>query len=61
MEENRDVEVVTQRISCLICEHEVPLSEAVVPEAADYLMQFCSLDCYAAWLKRAADVYPLTR
>ena len=61
MEVDRDLEVVTQPISCAVCEHEVPLSEAVVPEAADYMVHFCSLDCYASWLTRAAAFYPLAR
>jgi len=40
-------------ISCRLCGHEIPLSEAVVPEAADYVAYFCGLDCYAAWRSRA--------
>jgi len=61
MEENRDLDVMPQRISCEVCQHEIPLSEAVVPEAADYVAHFCSLDCYAAWRSRAADSYISTR
>ena len=45
-------------ISCQVCQHEVPLSEAVVPEAADYVAYFCSLDCFAAWRARAAQNLP---
>jgi hypothetical protein len=41
-------------IACEVCQHEIPLSEAVVPEASDYVAYFCSLDCYAAWRARAA-------
>jgi hypothetical protein len=57
VEENRHVEVMPQQISCSVCQHEIPLSEAVVPEAADYVAYFCSLDCYAAWRTRAATSY----
>ena len=43
-----------QQASCQVCLHEVPLSEAVVPEGVDYMMYFCGLDCYAAWKARAS-------
>jgi uncharacterized protein DUF3330 len=33
-------------VRCEVCEKEVPLSGAVVPEATDYLIYFCGLDCY---------------
>ena len=62
MDEIRDLDNPTPRvISCQICLHEIPLSEAVVPEASDYVAYFCSLDCYASWLRRAADCYPSIR
>ena len=61
MEEKLDLEVMPQRISGPVCQHEIPLSEAVVPEAADYVAYFCSLDCYAAWRMRAADSYTSAR
>jgi hypothetical protein len=41
------------RVSCTTCEHEVAVSEAVVPEAADYVMYFCGLDCYERWRAQA--------
>jgi hypothetical protein len=41
------------QVSCAVCEHEVPLSEAVVPEAADYMAHFCGLECYERWRKLA--------
>jgi hypothetical protein len=43
-----------QQLRCAICEHEVPLSEAVVPEASDYMAHFCGLECYERWRKQAA-------
>jgi Domain of unknown function (DUF3330) len=36
-------------VSCVVCEHEVPISEAVVAEATDYMVNFCGLDCYQRW------------
>jgi hypothetical protein len=38
---------------CTVCEHEVPLSEAVVREASDYMAYFCGLECYERWRKQA--------
>lgn len=38
-------------IACEICRKEVPLSEAKVPEAADYVAHFCGLECYSEWQK----------
>ena len=40
-------------VRCEMCRKEVPASEAVVPEAQDYLMHFCGLDCYARWKDEA--------
>lgn len=34
---------------CSLCGNEVPISEALVPEATDYLIYLCGLDCYARW------------
>ena len=39
---------VTQ-IACEICLKEVPLSEATVPEASDYFVHFCGIECYEKW------------
>ena len=40
-------------ISCIVCEHEVPISEAVIPEATDYVVYLCGLDCYQRWISGA--------
>ena len=44
-----DKPVKVERVSCEICLKEVPISEAVVPEATDYVAHFCGLDCYEKW------------
>jgi len=55
MDAMRDLDNLMPRlISCHICQHEIPLSEAVVREASDYVAHFCGLDCYASWLRRTA-------
>ena len=38
-----------QQISCDTCIDEVPVSEAQIDEAADYIVHFCGLECYAQW------------
>lgn len=40
---------VPRLVSCQACRHEIPLSEAVVPEALDYVVYFCGLECYERW------------
>ena len=39
-------------VPCTQCRKEVPVSEAKVAEAADYIMYFCGLECYAEWAKQ---------
>jgi hypothetical protein len=36
-------------VACDVCLREVPRSEAVVPEAADYVAYFCGLQCFEKW------------
>ena len=50
--------VLTASTRCAVCGIEVPLDEAVVPEAADQLTYLCGLDCYARWRAIAAIVFP---
>lgn len=38
-----------ERVACEVCLREVPRSEAVVPEAADYVAYFCGLQCFEKW------------
>jgi pyridoxine 5'-phosphate synthase PdxJ len=38
-----------EQVACEVCLKEVPASEAVVPEAQDYVAYFCGLDCYQKW------------
>lgn len=44
-----DKPVAVEHIACEVCHKEVPLSEAIIPEAADYVAHFCGLDCYDQW------------
>ena len=42
-----------EKVSCTICRKEIPLSEALIPEAADYMAYFCGLECYAEWKRQS--------
>ena len=42
-----------EKVSCAICLKEVPITEAVIPEAADYVAHFCGLDCYEKWKRQS--------
>lgn len=45
-----------ERITCEICMKEVPVNEATVPEAADYIIYFCGLECYEKWKSQQEDI-----
>jgi hypothetical protein len=49
---------IPERVPCHVCEHEVPISEARVAEAADYVAYFCGLDCYDRWRRQAEAIPP---
>ena len=38
-----------EHVSCEVCLREIPVSEATTPEAVDYVMYFCGIECYAKW------------
>jgi hypothetical protein len=46
---NHDEPVEPTLVECEVCLKEVPESEAVVPEASDYVVYFCGLECYQRW------------
>ena len=41
-----------ERVPCEVCLKEIPVSEAKVAEAEDYVHHFCGLECYEQWKKR---------
>lgn len=47
--------VELEQVSCEICMKEVPLTEAMVPEAEGYFVHFCGLDCYQQWKNKSKD------
>ena len=44
-----DKRTESELVACDVCLKEVPRSEATVPEAADYVVHFCGLECYEKW------------
>jgi hypothetical protein len=40
---------VVKQVACEQCLREIPVTEAVVPEATDYVAYFCGLECYQKW------------
>lgn len=49
---------VLEIVECEVCLKEIPVSEAKMDEAADYVHHFCGLECYARW--RAQDAKETT-
>lgn len=48
-----DKPVTVETVACDVCMKEVPVSEATVPEASDYFVHFCGLECYAKWSEQS--------
>lgn len=42
-------QVEPERVTCDVCLKEVPKSEAMNPEATEYVVHFCGLECYERW------------
>jgi hypothetical protein len=43
------------RVECARCGREIPGDEAVVAEAQDLLLYFCSPGCYAGWREAGGE------
>lgn len=50
--------VAPAHVRCEVCMKEIPASEAIVPEASDYVAHFCGAQCYDQWRKQAASPAP---
>ncbi|SEM69988.1 DUF3330 domain-containing protein [Nitrosomonas marina] len=44
-----------EMVACEVCLKEIPLSEAKSSEASDYVLHYCSLECYAKWKEQPKD------
>lgn len=49
-----DKSAEVEQVACDVCMKEVPLSEATVPEALDYVAHFCGLECYEKWKQQGS-------
>lgn len=38
-----------EKVACKVCLKEITVSEAKSEEATDYVVYYCSLDCYDQW------------
>lgn len=48
-----------QRVHCSECLKEIAPSEAYQPEAEEYALYFCGLECFRKWRERSEkDVAP---
>jgi len=47
-----DKPVESKLIACDMCMKEVPITEAIIPEATEYFVHFCGLACYEKWKKQ---------
>jgi hypothetical protein len=45
-------------IPCEVCEKEIPVSEAIISEAEDYVLFFCGAECFDRWRKKAEKLFP---
>jgi hypothetical protein len=43
------------KIACAYCKRSIPASEAVQPEAHDYVLYFCGGECHAHWERQRAQ------
>jgi hypothetical protein len=50
--------VKSAHVACAVCMKEIPVSEAIVPEAKDYVAHFCSPDCYQKWRQQKGTMPP---
>lgn len=55
MPKTNETPTAPDRISCAVCKKELPASEAISPEAQDYVIHFCGGACRAAWEREQAD------
>jgi len=52
----KDKTVAPEHVACKICMKEIPVSEAIIPEATDYVAHFCSVECYDRWKKQPGNL-----
>jgi hypothetical protein len=53
----KDTMVRLEHVACEICMKKIPLSEAIVPEASDYVAHFCGVECYDQWQRQPGNAF----
>jgi len=49
-EHERSQPQISVTVECSDCRKEIPRPAAINPEAGDYALYFCGLNCYRQWL-----------
>ena len=49
MIEQHEIPGYEGQVSCGYCKNSLPRTQAFQPEAEEYVMYFCGLECYEAW------------
>lgn len=55
----KDIAALVKLVACKTCMKEIPISEAHIAEASDYVAHFCGVTCYDKWKNQPAG-WPLT-
>ena len=50
-EQNKPLE--SEKVACAVCLKEIPISEEKSGQAVDYVIHYCSLECYDTWQKQS--------
>ncbi len=52
----KDTAALVERVACQTCMKEIPISEAKIAEASDYVAHFCGVACYDKWRKQTGGL-----
>jgi hypothetical protein len=55
MAENHQTGIEPRKVECAVCKKLIPPSQAISPEALDYVLYFCGRQCYAEWERDRAE------
>lgn len=44
-----------EQLTCEVCMTSMAAADAITPEATDYYLHFCGLDCYGKWKSRIGN------
>ena len=55
MTESHTTGIEPATVECAVCKKLIPPSEAVSPEAHEYVLYFCGGQCHAKWEREQAE------